>query len=1008
MIIPRASPLLPALASCVVGAVILSSAWGLHQLLWARAYERTAATEEHFLNRDAFILEARIRSRVNDLYLLKGIAEDALRRTPDIQSAVNAIRPAAEKLILTRDVYDQIRLLNPVGHEILRLDRHLGTNTTVVEVAASESRDRSSRPYYTETRAAAPDDAVFSPFDFEIEHGGESIPRKPVVRVSSQVIDASGRLAALLVLNIDGRSIVTPRQYTPRPERTALLLDHNGFWLVGTRPESEWAFLHPEREKESMKDSEQDVWNRINAATSGNFWKEDTLFCFRHVDPTAPAASFPALPMPLVHAERVKWILLKRIPKEEIWAELGTARKTLWACTALALVFALPATWIGVRAFRQRDLMRLQLDKLVQSYLHGMCVLEAIQESKGGPIVDFKLMLANQAADEIFGTSLTQNIGSRLLASEPETAQNGVFETFRQIALTGESETFESKRIRNGEERWMLLKVAKFNNGLIVNIVDITERRLNEEKLRQSEHLLQMASRMSKLGAWRIEYPEQKIFWSREAYAIHEVSEDFKPEMDSAMSFFPASDQARLTKAIESCEKYGTPYDLELKFITAKGNQLWVRSMGEAVFENGVVRTLFCVLEDITEVKMALAYEQELSRSAKAAERAKANFLAVMSHEIRTPMNGILGFADMLAHRPLDEEDKESVRIIKESGQTLLRVLDDILDYSRIESGRLQIEQRQSSPAQLVEQTRVLLASLVRHRTVTLDTEVADDIPANVLLDTDRTRQILVNLAGNALKFTEKGSVTIGVRLGGNFDTPYTGLQFYVRDTGIGIAQDKLEHIFEPFTQADNSISRRYGGSGLGLAISRSLAHLMHGELTAESTLGSGSIFTLTIPVEIVSAMLLPDSPNKDFTFDKTFAISHPLKILVAEDDAINLKLIGKLLQKLGYQPVSASNGCTAVELCQANPPDCVFMDIHMPELDGLGATRQIRAWEKTAGLAHRIFIAALTADVLPDDRARTIQAGVDDYLTKPINLASLARALKEAADLKNHAKTSG
>lgn len=386
--------------------------------------------------------------------------------------------------------------------------------------------------------------------------------------------------------------------------------------------------------------------------------------------------------------------------------------------------------------------------------------------------------------------------------------------------------------------------------------------------------------------------------------------------------------------------------------------------------------------------------EQELAETAQAAEQAKSNFLAVMSHEIRTPMNGVLGFTELLAQSQLTEEQESHVSTIQQSGSALLRIIDDILDYSRIEAGRLKIENGFFCPKEQVEDICILLAALSQSNEVTLTSSLEPKLPNRVMGDPGRVRQVLINLVGNAIKFSQGGQVTLGARK--KFEGKETFIEFFITDNGIGVAPDKLAAIFEPFSQADASSSRRKGGTGLGLPISKSLAELMGGKLTIETKLGTGSTFALILPYRMAD-WTPPIYADPLATDENQFAAFHPLKIMVAEDDAINRKLVLRVLEKLGYRPVLAADGEEAVKLYQSERPDCILMDLKMPGLDGLEATRLIRQTEQSEGIERPAFICALTANVFPEDRAQCLGAGMNSFLTKPLRQGNLLDALKEA-----------
>jgi len=347
----------------------------------------------------------------------------------------------------------------------------------------------------------------------------------------------------------------------------------------------------------------------------------------------------------------------------------------------------------------------------------------------------------------------------------------------------------------------------------------------------------------------------------------------------------------------------------------------------------------------------------------------------------------------------LPEDSRDQAQTIVDSGASLLRILDDILDFGRIEAGRLRIENDQFSPRKIVEEIGVLLTPSARDKGISFLFEPVDTVPPICQGDAARVRQILLNLCGNAIKFTQKGSVTIGLRintevsLDGNF-----ALEFFVRDTGLGVSQDRIAQIFEPFEQADSSTSRRFGGTGLGLTISRRLAELMGGSLTAKSQLNVGSEFLFRLPLRTTEKKdPSPTNGHSASIIDSGFALAHPLRVLVVEDDRVNLKLILTMIRKFGYQPVSAQDGHAAVEAFRREQIDCILMDLQMPGMDGIEATRKVREIEKASAREHLTYITALTANTVPDDQNRCFEAGMNDYLNKPIRHEQLATLLARA-----------
>jgi signal transduction histidine kinase len=375
------------------------------------------------------------------------------------------------------------------------------------------------------------------------------------------------------------------------------------------------------------------------------------------------------------------------------------------------------------------------------------------------------------------------------------------------------------------------------------------------------------------------------------------------------------------------------------------------------------------------------AGRQRASEAAQAASLAKGRFLAAMSHEIRTPLNGVMGLAELLEGTPLDAEQRSWVATMRQSGQLLLSVLNGILDFSKIEAGRLTLENVGLDLPELVRDVERLFRPLAREKRVALRSEVEPGVPSNVLGDPVRLRQVLANLVSNALKFTAVGEVTIWVRVAGGAGAA-ARVRFSVQDTGIGMTATDRSKLFQPFSQADSSTTRRFGGTGLGLAISQAIVGAMGSSIEVESAPGKGSIFSFEV-VLIPTVRLVQAEPE-----------AHPSvtgRVLLAEDNDVNALVAGEMLRRLGLEVVRVADGRAAVLAAGAGRFDLVLMDLHMPELDGLEATAEIRRAER----GPRLPIVALTADVLPEDQARCLAGGMDDFLAKPFRHSDLDSLLR-------------
>jgi PAS domain S-box-containing protein len=405
--------------------------------------------------------------------------------------------------------------------------------------------------------------------------------------------------------------------------------------------------------------------------------------------------------------------------------------------------------------------------------------------------------------------------------------------------------------------------------------------------------------------------------------------------------------------------------------------------------DNRMTRVLG-IAHDITGRKRVEKDLRAAMAAAQSASRAKSQFLASMSHEIRTPMNAIIGMTGLLHDTELTERQNTYVETIRSGSDTLLALINDILDFSKIESGKLELEHQPFSIRDCLDGAFALVSSTAAHKKIMLRRDIADDCPQFLVGDVTRVRQVLVNLLSNAVKFTQEGQVEVGVTsqpLGKDL----AEFRFAVRDTGPGIPDDRLDAIFESFSQVDASTTRKFGGTGLGLAISRRLVELMGGGIWVESAEGKGSQFSFTVPAETATQLQTPKVAPKPI--DGKLSEKLPLRILVAEDNVVNQRVALMILERLGYMRVElAANGLEALAALERKSYDLILMDVQMPELDGLEATRRICAHYPEA---ERPWIVAMTAGAMDGDREQCHAAGMNDYVSKPVKVEELQAAIE-------------
>ncbi len=434
----------------------------------------------------------------------------------------------------------------------------------------------------------------------------------------------------------------------------------------------------------------------------------------------------------------------------------------------------------------------------------------------------------------------------------------------------------------------------------------------------------------------------------------------------------------------------GEVWSGKIQNVRKDGSAFWGDTTISPISNNkGEIVECISIRRDITDL---LEAREEADR----ANTAKSEFLAMMSHELRTPMNAVLGMAELLKGTKLDAQQREYITAVTDGGEMLMTVLNDILDISKIEAGKMQFESINIDVRHAICRLERLWAPNAKDKGIGFVCEIDDDVPSVIRGDITRIRQVIYNLLSNAVKFTEEGEVSLHVSAKPS-GKDHTRISFAVKDTGVGISSEALSRLFTSFEQADKSVTRKFGGTGLGLSISKQLAELMGGDIKVTSTLGKGTCFTFSLKAEMVAA---PDKSKEKTSQPKTESPAgkdkkQKLRILAAEDNALNQKVLHAFLKPLGHEIILANDGVEALEMLEAQEFDLVLMDVQMPRKDGLATSRELRA---SNGINADIPIIAMTANAMSGDRETCLEAGMSDYVPKPIDPRVLFTALAKAS----------
>ena len=697
---------------------------------------------------------------------------------------------------------------------------------------------------------------------------------------------------------------------------------------------------------------------------------------------------------------------------------LGERRKKQFSPYIISIVESI-ASHIG------ESLERKQAeDALRESEEKYRSILDNISEGYFESDIRGRITFANDAGLAMMGYSPQERDGlytahyRQFTAHQTYEKMKAAYQQVYKTGLPSKLDDYEIIR-QDGKVRTHQLSVGPLRDatgnqtGFRTVARDITDRKRTEIALRESEERFRQLAEVFPETIFEADLTGRLTYSNKHGYDTFYTTPAAIEKGINILDLVAPPDRSKAIQRIRDRSRGLTGGFLEYKALRLDGTEFDAMSYVALMTRQGKADGFRGFILDITERKRAESMILEARDKAEKASRAKSEFLSVMSHEIRTPLNAIIGMSELLEETRLSDEQKKYVHTFKNAGEALLLVINDILDYSKIEAGKIVLEREPFLLIDLLESVSEMMTLQARRNGIELNVHVHPDVPDNVLGDRQRLHQILLNLIGNAVKFTEKGEITVKLEtIAERAEEGKCVVRFTVKDTGIGIPPDKLQFIFERFSQADSSITRKFGGTGLGLAICRKLIELMGGRITVESEEGKGSIFRFTLPFDVQ----IPDRvkpPRAESALNRIQNTQHAkisdtgteeipdglpqqtesLNILHVEDAENNRMLIRAYLKKTSFRIEEAANGQIGLDKFKANRYDLVLMDMQMPVMDGYTATREIRKWEKERNLPG-IPILALTAHVLKEDQEKSLAAGCTDHLTKPIKKEALMKAI--------------
>ncbi len=958
--------------------------------------ERQYIAEEKLLHGQSIeaissLINQRLASLSSDLTLL--LSESRVSAFSENPSEFNRTQLVNYLItfINTNRRYHQIRLVSPEGMEMIRVNFRHGR---AISVPTSELQNKANRSYFVGAMELAPEITYISDFELNEEHGQIDVPWRPTIRMAHKLYSTAGKLTGVLVLNFEGNRVLDP-VLAVLPDQgidnRLAIVDEQGKWVFDSQGTYSWS-----RQRgiaAHFADQNPLFWAKVKDQIKGQEVVDGKLYTFKKI-------RYPANIPSVAASHRAVYLV------DILDIQAAFIRRLSWAL-AIGLIFLLSGAWL-VAFFWARSTYEakssqdnaqresLRLEKTLATALDGLIVI-----SRRGQVIEY-----NPAAERIFGYTRDEVVGRNIKMLTPEPVRTEHDGYLNRYVEHRESRVLDQYREvvaqhKDGRKIDIQLAVSEMivddEIYFVGSVLDITERkqieierknynaRLEREIAERTQDLNLLNQRMElavdngEIGVWEYNPDDGKLIWNIWMFRIHGLTaSSFEGRYEEWKARVHPDDRFAVERALGKAIKHGSLLDEQFRIERPTGETRTVRAMASVCFDDHSQR-MIGIMRDITpEIAATQALEHAKDIAVQAAQ-AKSEFIANMSHEIRTPMNAVLGLTHLLDKPEQTPEVRMVAAKIQRAGKSLQQILNDVLDFSKIEAGKIELSATTFSMQDLLNNVSVIMSANAAHKN--LELVIQPELERGLLLKGDATRieQIMINLVGNAVKFTESGHVMLSVRQLASHG-PNVTIEIAVEDTGIGMDEATQARILQAFEQADASTTRRYGGTGLGLTITTRLLELMDSKLTVESTPGVGSRFSCELSLE------------REASLDEIRSQITEQNILIAEDHEIAREALNRIAQSLGWHTTCVENGqqavnCTLSEIAEHHPLDMVLLDWHMPEMDGLTAAREIKTSVNQKNAPVVIMVSAYSRQqILESPDAQY----VDAVLEKPVTASVL------------------